>query len=545
MLSHHRLRSPCSWRLGPGLGPIIFLTLGLLCLTRVATALPSSEQYSALVLEIQQHIEQNDLDGARSMITAAQAKFPANGGLENLLGVIEVQQGHTDRAIQEFSAAILHDPSLAGAYLNLGRIYMQTAESDKTARASALRTYDRLLRREPNHAEANYQAAMLLLWDHDYERSLQHLAKLGPDDRSRISAQIVLCADEAALHHAFAADTAAAAIVAAPDLTEQDAIEVLPALRAAHRADLIESIFSAAGDRNPLSADGLRILGLAQEGEGKLEIARKSLERAFALSGSSVAILVDLTRVAKASKDYQGALGYLAHARDLQPNDASFAYEFGVLSLRLGLLGESRKAMEEAVRLSPNNAEYNFGMGTVSSFAQDATQGLPYLDKYHALRPSDPAALLAIGTTYFRAKKFDSASVWLKQAVTHETTAADAHYYLGRIARVEGHVEDAKQELEQANKLTPDRADVLAELGQVFIASRKYREAQTYLDRAVAMDAENYGANFGLLQLYARTGDPRREEQSKHFDQIKAKDEENYQEMMRIIDVRPERLPDR
>jgi tetratricopeptide (TPR) repeat protein len=544
VLSYHRLCSPCSRRLCLGLGQVIFLTLGLLCLTRPASALPSSEQYRALVLEIQQHMEQSDLAGARSLIASAQAKFPANGGLENLLGVIEVQQGHTDRAIREFSAAILHDPSLAGAYLNLGRIYMQTAESDNTARASALRTYDRLLRREPNHAEANYQAAMLLMWDHDYERSLQHLAKLGAEDQSRIGTQIVLCADEAALHHASAADKAAAAIETAPDLTEQDAMEVLPALQAARRADLIESIFAAANDKTPLSANGLRILGLAQEGEGKLEIARKTLESAFALSGSSVAILVDLTRVAKASKDYQGALGYLAHARDLQPNDASFAYEFGVISLRMGLLGESRKAMDEAVKLSPNNPEYNFGMGTVSSFAQDATQGLPYLEKYHALRPSDPAALLAIGTTYFRAKKFDSAGVWLKQAVTHEATAADAHYYLGRIARVEGHLEEAKHELDQANRLTPDRADILAELGQVFIASREYREAQTYLDRAVAIDAENYGANFGLLQLYARTGDARREEQSKHFDQIKAKDEENYQEMMRIIDVRPERFPD-
>jgi tetratricopeptide (TPR) repeat protein len=385
---------------------------------------------------------------------------------------------------------------------------------------------------------------MLLMWDRDYERSVQHLAKLSAEDRGRIGAQIVLCADEAALHHASAADKAAAAIEAVPDLREQDAMEVLPALQAAHRADLIESIFAAANEKTPLSANGLRILGLAQEGEGKLEIARKTLESAFALSGSSVAILVDLTRVAKAAKDYQGALGYLAHARDLQPNDASFAYEFGVISLKMGLLGESRKAMDEAVKLSPDNPEYNFGMGTVSSFAQDATQALPYLEKYHALRPSDPAALLAIGTTYFRAKKFDSASVWLKQAVVHKATAADAHYYLGRIARVENHLEAAKHELEQANSLTPNRADVLAELGQVFIASREYREAQSYLDRAVAIDAESYAANFALLQLYARTGDPRREEQSKRFDQIKAKDEEHYQEMMRIISVRPEGLPD-
>jgi tetratricopeptide (TPR) repeat protein len=321
-------------------------------------------------------------------------------------------------------------------------------------------------------------------------------------------------------------------------------MEVLPALQAAHRADLIESIFAAANDKNPLSADGLRILGLAQEGEGKLEIARKTLELAFTQSSSSVPILVDLTRIAKASKDYQGALGYLAHARDLQPNDASFAYEFGVLCLRMGLLGESRKAMGEAVKLSPDSPEYNYGMGTVSSFAQDATQGLPYLQKYHALRPSDPLALLAIGTTYFRAKNFDSARVWLKQAAAHEATAADAHYYLGRIARVENHLEDAKHELEQANTLNPDRPDVLGELGQVFVATHEYREAQTYLNRAVKKDPDNYGANFGLLQLYARTGDARREEQSKRFDEIKSKDEQNYQEMMRIIDVRAERLPD-
>jgi tetratricopeptide (TPR) repeat protein len=489
-------------------------------------------------------MEQNDLEGARAMIADATTKFPANGGLENLLGVIEIQEGHSDRAIQQFSAAIAHDPELEGAYLNLGRIYMKGAERDKAGRASALRVYEKLLLREPGNAEANYQAAMLLMWDENYARSLEHLERLPADDRARIGALIVLCADEAGLHHASAADSAVDKIVASPDLAEEDAKEMLPALRAAHRADLIEQLFAAAQQKKPLSADGLRILGLAQEGEGKLEMARKTLELAFAQSDSSVPILVDLTRVAKAGKDYQGALGYLAHARDLQPNDAGFAYEFGVLSLRLGLLGEARKAMDEAVKLSPDNPEFNYGMGIVSSFAQDATQGLPYLEKYYALRPSDPAALLAIGTTYFRAKNYDSATLWLKRAASHNATAADAHYYLGRIARVQGHLDEAKHELEQANALAPDRPGVLGELGQVYIGRHEYSLAQTYLDRAVKEDPDNYGANFGLLQLYARTGDPRRENQSKRFDEIKSKDEEHYQEMMRTIELRPERLPD-
>ena len=96
--------------------------LALLCLAQPGAAQPSAEKYRELVLEVQQHIQQNDLPGARSLIASAGTMFPANGGLENLLGVIEIQEGHPDRAIQQFSAAILHDPSLAAAYLNLGRI---------------------------------------------------------------------------------------------------------------------------------------------------------------------------------------------------------------------------------------------------------------------------------------------------------------------------------------------------------------------------------------------------------------------------------------
>lgn len=503
----------------------------------------AKEQYQREILEIQHHIEQNDLEGARLLIQKAKSSFPRDGGLENLLGVVDIQQGHAKAAIEQFSAAISHEPSLTGAYLNLGRIYMQSAESDKSARATALETYEKLLHKEPENPEANYQAAMLLMWDQKYQASLEHLAQLNPEDRERIGAQIVLCADEAALNHVSAADKAAAVLDAAPDLQEQDALEVLPALRAAHRADLIESIFAAANARSPLSANGFRILGLAQEGEGKLDAARATLESAFVKSDSSVEILVDLTRVANAAKDYQGALGYLAHARDLEPKNASFAYEFGVLSLRLSLLGESRKAMAEAVQLDPDNPDYNFGMGIVSSFSQDATQGLPFLKKYHALRPSDPAATLAIGTTYFRAKSFDDAISWLKQAALDKTTAADAHYYLGRIARVEGHLDDAKQELQKAIILSPDRPDILAELGQVSIASHQYPDAQSYLDRAVALEPENYAANFGLLQLYARTGDARREQQSNRFDEIKNKDEAHYQEMMRIINVQKVEAP--
>jgi tetratricopeptide (TPR) repeat protein len=205
--------------------------------------------------------------------------------------------------------------------------------------------------------------------------------------------------------------------------------------------------------------------------------------------------------------------------------------------LKLGLLEEARKAMGEAVKLAPDNAEYNFGMGTVSSFGQDPAEALPYLEKYHALRQDDASGILALGTTYFRAKDIQAASTWLKQAVNNPSTAADAHYYLGRIARQEGQLDEAIAQLSESTRLKPDRPAVLAELGQVYTQMKKYRDAEKQLDRAIALEANNYAANFGLLQLYARTGDSRREEQSKRFDAIKQENEEQLRDTMRVIEV--------
>jgi hypothetical protein len=66
---------------------------------------------------------------------------------------------------------------------------------------------------------------------------------------------------------------------------------------------------------------------------------------------------------------------------------------------------------------------------------------------------------------------------------------------------------------------------------------KKYGDAEGQFNRAIALEANNYAANFGLLQLYARTGDSRREEQSKRFDAIKQGNEEQLRDTLRVIGV--------
>lgn len=503
-------------------------------------AQPAASSYRDKVLAIQEQIQANHLEEARALLSAAFRQYPGDGGLDNLLGIVEIQEGHVAPAKRAFALAIAHSPKLPGAYLNLARIEMETAETNAADRDDAARLYDKALVMEPGNAEANFNEALLLSWSHRYQASLDRLAKLDGDARHAVRAEALACADESALGNKEAADRAAEDLAGNPALTEQDAMSLLPALRMAHRADLIDRIFTAANARQTLSAAGLRILGLAQEAEGRLQAARATLERVFAMNPADATPLIDLTRIALDEKDDQGALGYLAHARTLRPNDASLPYEFGVICLRMNLLGEAARAMGEAVKMAPDNADYNFAMGKVEPLAEDPAKALPYLQKYIALRPDDPKGTLALGAAYFRNKDYENAALWLKRAEKERSTAAEAKYYLGRILREQDKLEEALAELSAADHLHPDQPEVLAELGQVYLQMRNYPAAAKALDRSLQLDPSGYTANFALLQLYAFNHDARRAEQAKKFDAIKGKNEEQYRETMRVIEVRPD-----
>jgi cytochrome c-type biogenesis protein CcmH/NrfG len=99
-------------------------------------------------------------------------------------------------------------------------------------------------------------------------------------------------------------------------------------------------------------------------------------------------------------------------------------------------------------------------------------------------------------------------------------------------------VSDAVGELKESLRLHPDQPSVLAELGEIAVTQNNNTDASAYLDRAVQLDPENYAGNYGLLQLYARTNDPRREQQAKRFEEVKGKKDARDLEMTRSFEIR-------
>ena len=496
------------------------------------------------ILQIQERLQANDAAGARVALTQARQRYPKDAGLDNLLGIIEAQAGNYAAAEKAFTAALTRQPQFTGAALNLGRLYLENSARDAQAATKALNVYQRILRYQPDHPEANYQSAVLLVAQSAVllvaqtqpQSALAHLARL-PEALQRNANVIALaCAAHAALKANNAAEQAAQQLLAHASLTAPDLETALPSLEK-HRPDLALRLLLNLAERGQATSALLHRLGLLQEQQSQFAAAQLTL--AAVSDKPEVPLLLDRARIAYRLQDWQNALALLGEARDREPKQAQIHYLFGLTCIRMELVAEAHLAFGKAVALEPNSAEYNYAMGAASAYRRDPAEALPYLKKYRQLQPNDVQGRLMLGVTLFKNGDYDAAHVELQAATTFPPTAASAHYFLGRLARQTNDFAASLKALQQALQLDPRHADAWAELGQLHVQRRAYAEAEKALREALKLDADHYQANFQLLALYTRTQDPRASAQRERFEIVKQKRAEREQVFLRAIEVRP------
>jgi tetratricopeptide (TPR) repeat protein len=191
------------------------------------------------------------------------------------------------------------------------------------------------------------------------------------------------------------------------------------------------------------------------------------------------------------------------------------------------------------VSLDPDNAYYNYALGAVAMQRDDASESIPYFQKYCELKPHDPRGRLALGAAYFNSYESENAEKVLETVSNHPQTAAGAHYYLGRIANRKGDYAEAIRHLQIALRAYPDYADAYAELGLVHLKQKEHPQAEEALQKALELNPDSYTANLNLMILYQRIGSPRADDQAKRFEQIKKDRAQRAKEFLRAIRVEP------
>jgi len=516
-----------------------FFVPALLALWMLGACRCPAAQSPETLQKTQQLLQTGDTATAQTLISQALRESPGEGGLYNLQGVIRAQEGDFASAEANFRKAIELAPHLEGAYLNLGRLYQEHISKDRGAREKALSVYADLLRFAPDHLEANYQSAVLLMQKRHYAESLQRLARLPAEAQGHSQALSVRCADYAGLGQRDKAELAADQMLRSSDLAEADVTSILPVLASRQDTSLAIKLLQGLEAQQLASFDSLHSLGLLYRSAGRLAEARQALEAAAQLQPNSVPALLDLARVADDQKDYTGALGYLAHARELEPNNGSIHFFWGMVCIEEDLAEEAYQSLKKAVALDPQNAYYNYALGVVAMQRKEASESIPYLKKYCELKPRDPRGRLALGVAYFNSLDDESAQKVLSAIANDPQTAAGANFYMGRIDNRQGRYPEALRHLMLALQTRPDYADAYAELGLVHLKQKEYAPAEEALKKALKLNPASYAANLNLMILYQRTKNPKAEEQSKRFDQLKEERAQRAKEFLRTIEVRP------
>ena len=117
-------------------------------------------------------------------------------------------------------------------------------------------------------------------------------------------------------------------------------LSFVPLLSKYGQTSTVVSLLQRLDRDSKLSPEGLRELGLLHEGTGQL-VKRRDLRAREQSSKPSMTLLLDLARVSHKQKDPQTALGYLAHARDLNPQYPHIYYLFGECVRSWNFLGRS------------------------------------------------------------------------------------------------------------------------------------------------------------------------------------------------------------
>ena len=487
----------------------------------------------------QELVQQGDIPQARSLLKSAQGILTREPGYYNLLGVIEARDGNYLAAESDFRQAIKLAPDFAGAYLNLGHLYQDRAAEDPLASQKALETYQRLLEFEPSNVEANYQAAVLLERKGSFKNSLAHLARLPSEAQERAQALALRLANLAGLGEQSQAEDAANRLLASADLTEADVTSVLPRLKTSSDDELRLRLLEGLAARNLATSGSLQQLARLYKQQNRWAEARSTLEKVAQTKANLVPVLLDLAFAAHELGDRKGALGYLAHARDLEPENAAVHFFFGMVCVEENLAQEAYESLKKALSLNPDNPFYNYAFGAVTLQRKDPREAIPAFQKYCELKPQDPRGRFSLGVTYFFSRDYDMAKEQFQAVTSFKETAAGAHYYLGRMANQEGDAALAGRELKSALEANPKYPDAHAELGALYMKQREYALAEKFFRQALDLDSDNYHANFNLMVMYQRTKDERAGAQTQRFEEVKKRRSERQLEMLRTIELRP------
>jgi tetratricopeptide (TPR) repeat protein len=327
--------------------------------------------------------------------------------------------------------------------------------------------------------------------------------------------------------------------------TDVHALNLLGIVRAQQKREVeAESLFKQAIVIRPDFAGAHASLGLLYMQMGKDDLAISPLQDAIRFDpgrkdaqSALIHIWRNQAHVAVQNGDSEKALALLISARKLSPSDPDVQFDFGIVALRMSLFPDAIDAFNEVLKIRPEDDRSLYALGRAkiaTAKFDDAQQAFAH---YIQLRPADASGHYALGVALQALQRTSDARREYEKSIALQPLQTESYFQLGLLDIDAGNTDTAREKFEQVLKRAPQHGGALTGLGRVRLQEKKYSDAATLFEKAIAANSESREAHYYLGLTDARLS--KKEESEKELQtasQIEHEEVERHQNMLRILD---------
>jgi len=261
--------------------------------------------------------------------------------------------------------------------------------------------------------------------------------------------------------------------------------------------------------------DGLQLLGLVRENQGKLAEAEQLLRQSLISRPNQPHVQVHLGRVLAQMSKYQDAITVLQQAAQAQPDLFDAFVILAQVQLTTGDLTAAEQNYRAALRLSPKSQVALLGLGVLLNRVHRPAEAETLLRTAgeNTARPAPWQAKLAqnLGLALDLQGKSEEAIASWQRAITLDPTNAQAHRELNALLYRMGRAGEFLTSFDEAIRHLPasgmaERGTLLLQKAGLLIDAERFDEARDCFAQVAAIAPQSAGPQNGLAVAYAGLG---------------------------------------
>ncbi len=203
----------------------------------------------------------------------------------------------------------------------------------------------------------------------------------------------------------------------------------------------------------PNNAELAYVLGMAYIQTRQADKARETWARGFKVPPDSAAAHLVTARMMVRAEFDEAAEEELKKALAKNPRLPHANFLLGQTALFRGRLDESVALLQKELELNPGDAMAFYRLGDAYSRQLKWDEAIAALQRSAWLNPYYSGPYLLLGRAYMKRSQPAAAESMLRRAIQYDPNNKAAHYVLGQLLQQSGRTEEARRELELAERL--------------------------------------------------------------------------------------------